>query len=150
MNRALYIIDMQPHFVSAEFIVSEVSQQIEWANENDSDIAIVELNPMALGRTFSYIMEAANMKRKPTLLSKTGRSGARAFLDHMGPNPVRVCGVNRDACVQATVEDFIFFRLDVEVACKATASSFGRTDWNEDADQVYEQWAREGKIKLVR
>lgn len=150
MNRTLYIIDMQPHFLSAEFVISEVSKQVEWAHENNNDIAIVELNPMDFGKTYSYILEAVNMKRKPIVFSKTGRSGARAFLDHMGPKPVRVCGVNRDACVRATIEDFIFFNLDVEVACKATASSFGRTDWNKDADWIYEQWAKQNKIRLVK
>ena len=66
---------------------------------------------------------------------------------------VRVCGVNRSACVWNTVYGLVNFvprDFKIEVACNAT-SDFAPNKWdpNSYSEKEYAKLAKEGKIKLL-
>lgn len=157
----LYIIDMQPLFSASLEIIAETKREIRLAKRRKDFIVFVELGPISKRDTIPSLLRAAHFGgyNKIRYCTKQGGDGSKEFFTLMKDVPVkrvRVCGVNRDACVQSTVGGFIRHNItstkpiQIEVGKAATASDGYNKKWNNDGytEKVYATLAKENKIVL--
>jgi len=137
----LCVVDMQPGFNACYSIVQETIREIRLAKRRGDGIVFVELNPQYNKETLSELKEAAHAGgyEKIAYAKKTGGDGSAEFVDAAGAagwfplKRVRVCGVNRGACVIDTVRGLIGMiskNVRIELAYEATAP--GTKKWAAD------------------
>ena len=128
----LCVVDMQPGFNASENIINEVIKEIELAKRRKDGIVFIELNPEFNGSTHKVLLDSAHMGgyEKIAYATKHGGDGSSHFIDTVGASGwfplkrVRVCGVNRGACVRDTVKGLVRLMsksIGLELAFSATA-----------------------------
>jgi hypothetical protein len=137
----LCVVDMQPGFNACYSIVQETVREIRLAKKRGDGIVFIELHPRPNGKTLSRLKEVAHAGgyKKIVYTKKNWDDGSLEFIDAAGAagwfplKRVRVCGVNRGACVMSTVKgliDIISKNVKIELAYEATAP--GTKKWAED------------------
>ena len=152
MNNILYVIDMQPGFKASRSIIREVIKEIKLARRRKDRILFVENRPGVFGSTDKRLIDAAG--NNFNILQKLENDGSDMLLQAICPKTtkkIRVCGVNRNACVLATVEGLIkkTDMFKIEVACNATSSHIVNKEWLHWAEITYHRLAQQKKIRLV-
>ena len=152
----LYVVDMQYGFPASEKIIDETIREIRLARRRKDHIVFVELAPLSNGITHGQLLETAGVKRT-SRIKKRGADGSEEFIAEIKKiglkhKRVRVCGVNRDACVMNTVSGLMNRlpeNIGIELACAATAD-YAHTKWNPTGytEMVFARSAKEGRIKL--
>ena len=157
----LYVVDMQPGYAGSLHIINEVIREIKLAKRRKDIIAFVTLCANSgYGETHPQLIDAAKEGGYERVLhtTKLGGDGSQELIALMNSvstplKRVRVCGVNRSACVWNTVYGLVNFvprGFKIEVACNAT-SDFAPNKWdpNSYSEKEYAKLAKEGKIKLL-
>ncbi len=156
----LCVVDMQPGFGACYNIVKETIREIRLAKRRGDGIVFIELNPGYNRETISELKEEAHKGgyEKITYTKKTGGDGSAEFIDAAGAvgwfplKRIRVCGVNRGACVMDTVRGLINMvpkNVRIEVAFEATAP--GIKEWDKDNSwekQTYQEMVNNGLIVI--
>ena len=158
----LCVVDMQPAYPASLEIMKEVTREIELAKRRGDGIVFLELNPGTNGETHQELRDAAHAGEysKIAYASKVSGDGSHEFVDAAGAaewfslKRVRVCGVNRGACVMDTVRGrvgLISKKVKLELAFEATAP--GQKTWDgyrEDhwEKKSYQHWIDEGILTL--
>jgi hypothetical protein len=146
---------MQPGFGACHEIVNETIREIKLAKRRGDGIVFLELSPAPNGKTLPALVEAAHAGGydKIAYATKNGGDGSVEFVDAAGAaewfplKRVRVCGVNRHACVENTVRGLINLiskKAKIEVAYLATAPGPRKYD----GGGAYGQWEKEGIITI--
>jgi nicotinamidase-related amidase len=127
----LYIVDMQPGFSASNSIIEETLKEIELAKKNNDWIIFVELTPKSSKPTHKKLTRFArkNGYQKVKVITKPNSDGSEEFIGaakglNLNYKKVKVCGVNRHACVLATVkglDEKLPEAMKIEVAWAATA-----------------------------
>lgn len=153
----LYVVDMQPGFNASLRILDETIREINLAKRRRDHIVFVELVPESNRATHGQLLEAAGHGGydKISRITKLRGDGSVEFLAEAEKvefqyKRVRVCGVNRHACVRNTIDGLrerLPKNIGIEIACAATADSCGK-EWDERNDRYYIQLAEQGEIKL--
>lgn len=164
MNTPLYVVDMQPGYPGSFNIIDEVIREIKLAKRRKDVIAFVTLSANSgYGNTHPQLIDAAISGRYERVLytTKVSGDGSHEFIHLMNSvkepyKRVRVCGVNRGACVWNTVLGLIknlSQSVSIELACDATSDglSKGQHLWDHTGyiEKEYIKLAEQGKIKLV-
>jgi len=129
----LYVVDMQTIYEASANIVEGVLHEIELAKERDDYVIFVEFGN---GETLLRLKRAVEEYDKVGMLTKNDSDGSTQFISEMGKmkkpvKSVRVCGVNKSACVYHTVRgliDHLPKSVKVELACDAVAEG-GDVGW---------------------
>lgn len=109
MSYTLLIIDMQAHFPASKNgkTIKACTKQIKQAIYNGYPIVFVEF--LKCGQTLRCLANLAKDYDRTFTFLKDKESGAIGFehiVEHYNlPRNIRVCGVNTDQCVLATVRD---------------------------------------------
>ena len=128
MTKALIIIDMQPYFDykgSVSAIIDACRREIQNAiNEN---IPVVLVEWFGLGATDARLRELVENYHNLITVNKNDDDGSNEIVAELGKynySLFKVCGVNTDACVKATVKGLIDLcpNLNVEVVLDAVNS----------------------------
>lgn len=149
----LVIVDMQPKFTASNnpALLTAIAQQIELAMRNSFTIIVLEYgdleagkNPQSLrcGDTHEQLMRPMLFPCRYSQLvtaEKLGNDGSALVLHACAvrclTNPIfRVCGVNTDACVSATVFGLAVRRPKsrVEVIVNACNTETANFSWERD------------------
>jgi nicotinamidase-related amidase len=134
------IIDMQACFEAAcrYEVVLGVVKEITVAMKQRAPILIVEYKFPSSGKTHKGLMEIIDDYPHMTLVRKTEDSGAEAIKQAIVKKKIphryfRVCGVNADCCVQATINDLldesIFKKTKIEIIKNACGTSSRNHRW---------------------
>lgn len=157
----LCVIDMQPGFNASEDIINEVTKEIELAKRRKDGIVFIELNPDLNGNTHKVLLDVAHMGgyEKIACTTKYGGDGSSHFIDTVGATGwfplkrVRVCGVNRGACVRDTVNGLVHLipkSIKLELAFRATAP--GPRTWTlafgTGEREIFEKLAKDGVLVI--
>lgn len=122
----LLVIDMQPGFKTSLQVMKQVTKEVAKAAGAGEDIIFLEYletwpKGKSFGRTHQEIRDAAkgaNVRR----CTKKHDDGSKSVLRHLkNVMHLKVCGVNGDACVIATVEGILGKRHDLRVDMLAHA-----------------------------
>ena len=142
----LLIVDMQPYFDAANHkaTISNIVEEIEKAKKQRIGIVILEFS--GYGPTHAKIKKALVRYSRVAVYQKCDDDGsveARRAAKKRGfdPDHWRVCGVNTDCCVAATVTGLLSKGCKVDVVCRAC---------NSDAGKAYSWDAFKYDIKYVR
>jgi nicotinamidase-related amidase len=156
----LCVIDMQPGFGACYEIVEETIREINLAKRRGDGIVFVELNTQYNKETLPQLKEAAHAGEydKIAYTHKTVGDGSAVFLQAVEEanwfphkyklhplRRIRVCGVNRHACVENTVLGLLTRapkESRIEVAYLATAP--GNRYWDES--HPYITWVKQNRI----
>ena len=127
----LVIIDMQPKFTASLTIAEQVIREAQFANSRDSDIIVVELSPVPKNKeaiTIDKVMKECGKKKAPVVVTKYNDDGSNEIMGAIKQHGIyggalRICGVNRNACVRSTIRGLIQNTPDsiIEVVWDATA-----------------------------
>lgn len=108
MNKVLAVIDMQPHFKASQNIRTILScqEEIRWAISQKWYIFMVEW--IYEGRSDSRLTDLTDPYELTSTIKKDRDDGSDVIMAHVRRlgiinSKFRVCGVNTDACVLATV-----------------------------------------------
>lgn len=141
MSYTLVVIDMQPEFLAAGFPdgLSNVKEEVKKAIANKAHILFVEYN--LAGPTNPDIVKIAKNYDKAFVVTKEDDDGStqvkRAIWKHKAPaNTIKICGVNTDCCVKATV---------VGLCYKLPTSTIEVLEYACDSD--FDHWAGIESIK---
>lgn len=114
MKTTLCIVDVQPRFPAAEYILEPVIDQIDLAHRRQDGIVVLEYganDPKRGFGNFSYEPIYEALLKVPTdswaIVKKFTDSGAEELIETMRIHKfafdrVRLCGVNACACVKVT------------------------------------------------
>jgi len=151
----LYVVDMQSTYEASANIVEEVLREIELAKERDDYVIFVEFGNT---ETLPKLKTAVEEYDKTSVLRKASGDGSTQFIAEMEKmkkpvESVRVCGVNKGACVYNTVTgliDRLPKSVKVELACDAVADD-GDVGWGNDTgiERTYQDMVNE-RFTLVR
>lgn len=107
----LVIIDMQPCYKASNFkrVCRTVAKEIKLAIEKRRPIIVVEFDAGGLYfPTHAWLLEMVQEYNRFQLVTKSGDDGGREVLNCIRNQgyrmPVKVCGVNWEACVFETVK----------------------------------------------
>jgi len=160
----LYVVDMQEGFTASSVIIEEVMKEIRLAHRRLDPVIFVELNAKHNGNTLSRLRKANVNYPHFHSITKSWSDGSGEFLNlwkslNSPIHAVRVCGVNRHACVYETVRGFVnlsergLFPAKIEVAGLATAEIWAAgpyKKWGEGyTDFDYFQMYRNKQIRLL-
>jgi hypothetical protein len=157
----LYVVDMQPGYTGSLNIIDEVIREIRLAKRRKDIIAFVTLSANSgYGNTHPELIDAAKAGGYKRVLytTKLGGDGSQELMALMDSvrtpiKRVRVCGVNRSACVWNTVyglTNVLPPDAKIEVACDATSDSVSKKwDHRGFQEMEYAKLAVQGKIKLL-
>lgn len=125
----LFVVDMQDGFYAYAECLKDVIREIRLAKRRNDPIVFVELDPKYNNKTRPELIKAAESGgyKKLAVTTKIGGDGSVKLVtaaknagfkyDH-----VRVCGVNRGACVSNTINGLLNMGgIKVEVGFAATA-----------------------------
>lgn len=156
----LCVVDMQPKYPAALTIMKEVIREIELAKQRGDGIVFIELKPDDNGKTHQSLLDVAHADKysKIAYTTKTGGDGSNEFIDAAAEwfplKRIRICGVNRDACVMDTVRGLVALvskKVKLELAFSATAP--GKRKWSDCdgkrwEDAIYQKWIDEDVLTL--
>lgn len=126
----LFVVDMQHGFSSYTNCMTDVIREIELAKRRNDPIVFVELTPDSSGKTRPKLIKAAESGgyKKLAITTKAGGDGSKELVAAAKASGfqfkhVRVCGVNRNACVSNTIRGLMLMDdvQRVEVGFAATA-----------------------------
>ncbi len=132
-DTTLVVVDMQPKFMASKFprILAAVQLQIKKAIAAGWSVVVLEFENH--GATHLSLMNhLVGQYDRHQVASKNEDDGAEVVLEvchahRFGDNKFRVCGVNTNACVEATVLGLLDRQpqCQVELAIEACANDFG-------------------------
>ena len=135
MASTLCVIDMQPEFRASFSIRSAVVNQINIANKLNDAVVLVEFFPFE--STHYELIKAAQKNNKFSRIRKYGNDGSHNIITECGKKGyslenVRVCGVNRAACVLDTIEGLAFAlkESNISVIWAATLDQYNNEEWH--------------------
>lgn len=151
-ERALVVIDMQPHFPATRRVLKPVISEVQRAMKHEVPILIVELHNGHddFGITHEKITEVVEGYPHVRLVHKAYNDGSsevrKALSQQWGlgeETSLEVCGVNTEFCVKETVQGLQRKGFaDITVLANACAGSYGHTN------QIYD-WRRSPDIKVA-
>ncbi len=136
MPYTLVVIDMQPEFHAANHpnTIIAVTREIITAVRNSSPIVIVEYRECGPTHpAFLHILKDYKLKSR---IKKPQDDGSKEVLRTLSRRKfyknLRICGVNRDCCVKATVDGLLYssLRSKIEVVKDACGGMNPSYDWN--------------------
>lgn len=111
MNKVLVVIDMQPCFEASKSqkVIEENIKQIRKAKSNNQHIIVIEYSDLIL--THIKIKKELKNYDKVKYIKKRYDSGSAQLVKYFKkqefwPNEINFMGVNTDACVYSTVNNF--------------------------------------------
>jgi hypothetical protein len=140
MSYTLCIIDVQPEFSAAynKRTQQNCIREIKKAMRDKAAILFVEFLPEIYGPTFPMLTNITKKYKKVYRVSKGQDNGGYEVVqclikNHLPRNKVRVCGVNSDFCVRATVEGVVSNRPNTAIhvvadACHTDSGAIGHKD----------------------
>jgi hypothetical protein len=141
MQATLCIIDMQPKYEASKQVINQVCREVRRAKKNGDGIVVLEYlyggeDPTsAQFRTYKKIMKTIGDYKNAYVEYKCDDDGSREVVNTIRgakfpSGVIRVCGVNRYACVISTVEGLVEMMPDsfIEVIDDAISSP---DDWYE-------------------
>lgn len=152
----LCVVDMQSPYSGCYAVLDNVAHEIDLAKRRGDFIVFLEYG---VPGTLPELLERANNKYNKVIVTrKKTIDGSKAFVEavlehHVPIKRIRVCGVNRRACVLATVNGLVdeIGGERIEVACNATIDTFSEHKWNELDNTWYEPAVRKGaKLMLPK
>lgn len=109
MKHVLVVIDIQPEFRCSfsNKTIKNIQREIKKAIRNKDHIFFVEYE--GCGKTDKRLRDAASGYKKVSTITKFENDGSRQILKYLkikklSDKSLKICGVNTDACVEATVE----------------------------------------------
>lgn len=132
----LVVVDMQPYFAASQHpdTLAAVEREIRSAIEREAPIVVLEFEDS--GKTHESLMRLLRKYRRLAVRVKTTDDGSAwvtsACRQHgFGMKHFRICGVNTDACVLATVLGLTDRIPDctVEVVRDACNSNYSTYNW---------------------
>lgn len=138
MRPTLVIVDMQHEFEAAldPNVVVGVTYEIIQAKEYGSPIVIVEYD--GFGRSHDAFFSILKNYRRKAVIKKNDDDGSNEVIRALkrrrfNPFHLRVCGVNSDACVLATVEGLLdkLSQSKIEVVKRACGTDHRGFTWRE-------------------
>jgi nicotinamidase-related amidase len=145
----LCVVDMQKLYSGCYEVLDNVAHEIDLAKRRGDFIVFLEYG---VPGTLPELLKRANDKHDKVIVSrKKTVDGSKAFISAVVKHRVlikrvRVCGVNRSACVLATVNGLVYEigGEKIEVACGATIDTFGGHKWSESDRNWYGQATLKG------
>lgn len=132
----LVVIDMQPNFYYANYVVDNVLDEIEKAKLSRHAIITLEYDPPSFGSTMQSIRRALTKYHRHAKCIKYGKGGSKEVYHEIVSNDfdamhLRICGVNTDCCVKETTLGLAkmlpYSRIEVvKRACSCPENTF---DW---------------------
>ena len=127
MKKALIIIDMQPYYDhngAVSKIIDNCRREINKAIQENIKIVFVEWE--GVGSTDIRLRELVDNYQNVSIVQKDDDNGSQPIINMIGSsyNLIKVCGVNTDCCVIATVKGLLglCYNLNIEVIGDAVNS----------------------------
>lgn len=135
----LCVVDMQPGFWSSDSIIKEVIREIKLAKRRNDGIVFLEMRPDFHNKTHNVLIDTAKSGgyAKVTYAEKKYNDGSDEFVKAVNVSGwsklkrVRVCGVNRNACVNDTIHGLVVSGLDIKIELAFKATAPGPKRWEE-------------------
>ena len=151
-EQVLVVVDVQPGFDTAGYepMQRAAIRAIKHARKHNYTILFLEFD--GYGRTYPRLLAASGRQQKNRL--NKGRDGGGYVIHpwledhHITPAVIRVCGINRNACVADTVSDLseLYKHARIEIIEDAVHSNRESTNWG----ILNEHWpANVAKVKAA-
>lgn len=131
----LVLIDMQPCYAASSFkrVRRAISKEVQLAKSKSRPIILVEFDAgQEYAPTHEWLMEMIQDYHRFRLVTKSQDDGGKEVIECIRSNrfrmPVKVCGVNWDACVFETVLTLSKYGR-VQVVKNGCGSWKKRYDW---------------------
>lgn len=133
------VIDVQPHFCAANYpdLVVGVTLELMKAMKEKAHILIVEYTNC--GSTHNALLKLLRGYPRYQRIKKSADDGSNQVVEALAKfkypsKHLRVCGVNTDCCVQATVNGLLAKLPDTKIelvksACEWSGAGYRRYDW---------------------